>query len=506
MRTTMPYRPSGLVFTDVKADGVMPALATGIKESDTAESLPFAAGVRRELVILRCVNPCTNKALHIGHLRGASLAGATAATLRLLGRRYIRHCIFENIGAHMAFAVIGLRENRERPNEATPSSMKSDHRANEFYRRGRALCEELSNPLESAVPIEILREWTLGSPGVAEDAAEIQALATRGQDCTRTRFGIAFDACDFESAELPYALGLVEVGVQAGVFRRREDATVVFEKDGDTVELAYGTAALHESAYLLSFMARALRWFSRSAIHVAFAGVEWSRAMQHYREMLASVGVKNANRSYFTAFHGMVESRGTKLSSGAQTPPPLVDELLDLGARTPAIRRLADQSQGLLNADQIMSILTRVVMLGSPRLAPISFSKNAFIGPDNVAGWTIVKALVTLIRRTGMSLDTLLFKLSGREGRSRIKHLAEESLRSLSFDPVVGHAAQMILTANEELASAPLDGAMMSELLSTLSILGLSTGHPDEGADQLPRLIDLLRGRNGHRGNQRDCH
>ena len=137
-------------------------------------------------------------------------------------------------------------------------------------------------------------------------------------------------------------------------------------------------------------------------------------------------------------------------------------------------------------------MLTRVVMLGSPRLAPISFSKSAFIGPDNVAGWTIVNALATLTRRTGIPLDALLFQPARSEGRNRIKRLGEESLRSLSFDLVVSHAAQMIMTANEDLTSAPLDGAMMSELLSTLSILGLSSGSPDDGADQLPRLIDFM--------------
>jgi hypothetical protein len=484
----------------------MPVRRAGSRAADAGDkpSPELLRKLRRPLVV-RCLNPTTNKALHVGHIRNAYLGSATAACLSYLGGRVARHCILEDVGAHMAFAIHGRQRSIKQGASLVAQSAKTDHQAHAYYRHGREICtppleqrpNRLSRPRfpaetpievsQAIVPNSILHDWLLGSPEICALAQTVKSLALHGQSATLERFGVEFDYCDSESGENSYVGHFVELGIARGVFRRLPDNSVVYQFRGAQVLLRYAMGAPHENAYLLCFMHRCLHWKRSEWIHIAFAGREWAKTMHLYPLLLQKIGVEKAADRYFMIFHGMVTLAGEKMASRSGHEL-LADELFSSLESSPSIRCLVRGSGKLMSGREIVQMLIRLTLLEVPRHQDVEFSIQSLRDPTANA-WRIVETVALLCKERTTHWSSFRQFPEPTEVRQRVTGVSRVALRTLSFESVVEALRRLCEKICRLLPNNELEPGNLLEMTIYLELLGMSVKTPLQPLKDSPSFL-----------------
>ena len=449
-------------------------------------------------VLVRFLNPTTNKALHIGHIRGAYLGSAAAACFSFLGCQVATHCILEDVGPHMALAIHGLDHmNRKKiiPEVRYP---KSDHEAHAYYIHGGRLFTSSARSKRptrrtvqlwnAKIPDRLMIDWARGSPSIVALAARIRDLAVRGQSKTLEQLGVGISYCDFESAETPYLYKLVEDGIRLGIFKRLRNGGVICEIESGRFPLRCANVHFEESAYLLSFLYRCLKWGRPEWSHVAFAGKEWARVMRHFPGVLERLGVKHAKSGYRLAFYGMVTTKGHKVSS-SYGRGLLADELFDVVTSLPQVQRLVQLSNGILSAAEIARAMLRVGLLGASAKRDLEFSLKLF-GEPSARHWSIAGAVASVCGAENKHFDKLGSSPGSGPEKDRIRELAHAAVRDCTFEPIVAELAAVC----NELRRNSLPGRTRAEYICRMSdCLQLLGAYPVAGLPLLHEAPSFLQ-------------
>jgi arginyl-tRNA synthetase len=179
----------------------------------------------RKKLMVEYSAPNTNKPLHLGHLRNASIGMAVANILDAAGYDVVKANLYSNRGAHicksmLAYSLWGKGRKPDR---------KPDHYVGEFY----VMFERKKTPdLEENVQ-EMLRKWESGDRQTISLWRQMDAWALEGFRETYRRFGSLFDVEFRESDFWDKAGPVVQRGLNRKVFREEEGAVVAdLEKHG----------------------------------------------------------------------------------------------------------------------------------------------------------------------------------------------------------------------------------------------------------------------------------
>ena len=212
-------------------------------------------------VMVEYSSPNTNKPLHLGHLRNNFLGWSVAEIYKANGYEIIKTCIANDRGIHICKSMIAWQLFG---NGATPEStgIKGDHLVGDYYvlfgtelkkqllpikDKKRAelsaagkTAEEIDKlmeddkfkqELEKEAPImqaaqQMLVDWEAGKSDVVELWRTMNSWVYKGFDETYKRIGSNFDKVYYESETYLLGKGLVDAGLQKGVFFRKDDGSV----------------------------------------------------------------------------------------------------------------------------------------------------------------------------------------------------------------------------------------------------------------------------------------
>jgi len=183
-------------------------------------------------------------------LRNNFLGWSTAEMLKACGNNVVKTCVVNDRGIHICKSMIAWQWFG---NGATPEStgIKGDHLVGNYYvlfndeykkEVEQLVSEEKSKEeAEQQAPImeaarQMLVDWEAGKPEVIELWKKMNSWVYEGFDETYERIGTDFDKVYYESNTYLLGKDLVEVGLQKGVFYKKEDGSVWIDLTADGLD------------------------------------------------------------------------------------------------------------------------------------------------------------------------------------------------------------------------------------------------------------------------------
>lgn len=202
------------------------------------------------------LSPNTNKPLHLGHLRNASLGDSVSRIISAAGQTVIKANLINDRGIHICKSMIAWQEwgNNQTPES---SGQKGDHFVGHYYvmfekalkaereqwyqakgldRNG--LNEEDRETRDQEFEgsstwliraREMLLNWEAGKPEVIDLWQRMNQWVMDGFDESLSRLQVKFDKIYFESDTYKLGKNIIEDGLTRGIFARNPNGGVIFD-------------------------------------------------------------------------------------------------------------------------------------------------------------------------------------------------------------------------------------------------------------------------------------
>ena len=229
-------------------------------------------------------SPNTNKPLHLGHIRNNLLGYSVAEIIKASGKNVKKVQVINDRGIHICKSMVAWQDYG---NGETPEStgLKGDHFVGKYYVEfDRYYKKEIADLVadkmelkdaEKQAPIfkkaqEMLRSWEAKEPTVITLWKKMNGWVYSGFESTYKRLGVDFDKNYYESDTYLLGKKVVEIGIEKGVFYKKEDGSVwidlsaegldkkiILRSDGTAVYMTQdiGTAIQRHEDFAFSNMA-----------------------------------------------------------------------------------------------------------------------------------------------------------------------------------------------------------------------------------------------------------
>jgi arginyl-tRNA synthetase len=196
---------------------------SGIAAAGERYGRAAAASGRR--VMVEYLSPNTNKPLHLGHLRNASLGIAVSRLLAAGGHDIVKSILINDRGVHICKSMLAWERFAK---GATPESegVKGDHFVGKWYVR-YAIESEKDPSLEQEIQ-EMLKRWEAGDPAVQALWKRMNRWVYEGFEETYRRFGMTFDVFYYESDTYKLGRDVIGEGLAKGVFEKDERGNTIY--------------------------------------------------------------------------------------------------------------------------------------------------------------------------------------------------------------------------------------------------------------------------------------
>ena len=195
-------------------------------------------------------SPNTNKPLHLGHIRNNLLGYSVAEIIKASGKNVKKVQIINDRGIHICKSMIAWQDygNGETPES---SGLKGDHLVGKYYvefdKHYKTEIEELvasgmeEKQAEKEAPIfkkaqEMLLKWEAKDVEVRSLWEKMNSWVYSGFDLTHKRLGVDFDKNYYESNTYLLGKKVVEIGLEKGVFYKKEDGSVWIDLSDDGLD------------------------------------------------------------------------------------------------------------------------------------------------------------------------------------------------------------------------------------------------------------------------------
>ena len=165
--------------------------------------------------------PNTNKPLHLGHLRNASIGLAFSNILEANGFKTIKANLYNDRGVHICKSMLAYQKWGS---NSSPSK-KSDHFVGDFYVMFAQKAKD-SPELEKEI-LEMLGKWEKKDAQTIALWKKMNKWAIDGMHETFKSFGLKFDVEFFESGHYDKAMPIILEGIKKRVFAKEEDGSVI---------------------------------------------------------------------------------------------------------------------------------------------------------------------------------------------------------------------------------------------------------------------------------------
>ena len=191
-------------------------------------------------IMVEYSSPNTNKPLHLGHIRNNLLGYSVAEILEASGKKVYKTQIINDRGIHICKSMVAWLKfgNGETPEN---TGLKGDKLVGNYYVK---FDKEYKKQVESLVreglsedeakkkaPIlteaqELLRKWEAGDEPTVALWKTMNQWVYKGFEESYTALGVNFDTNYYESDTYLLGKEVVAVGLEKGVFYKKEDGSV----------------------------------------------------------------------------------------------------------------------------------------------------------------------------------------------------------------------------------------------------------------------------------------
>ncbi|WP_314268613.1 arginine--tRNA ligase [Capnocytophaga sputigena] len=227
----------------------------------------------KEPILVEYSSPNTNKPLHLGHIRNNLLGYSVAEILKAAGHKVYKTQIINDRGIHICKSMVAWQRfgNGETPEN---TGLKGDKLVGNYYVAfDKAYKEEIQELItqgktkeeaEKQAPIfvaaqEMLRQWEAGNPEVMKLWKQMNGWVYDGFAVTYKNLGVDFDSYYYESNTYLLGKDIVELGLEKGVFFKKEDGSVWCDLTADGLDEKLVLRADGTSVYITQDMGTAIQ-------------------------------------------------------------------------------------------------------------------------------------------------------------------------------------------------------------------------------------------------------
>ncbi len=293
------------------------------------EKFGYGAPTGRTIMV-EYSSPNTNKPLHLGHIRNNLLGYSVAQILKANGNNVVKVNLVNDRGIHICKSMLAwkLFGGGETPES---SGMKGDHLVGKYYvefdKHYKAQIKELveggmsEDEAKKSAPIiveaqQMLRAWEAKEPEVYELWQRMNGWVYEGFDVTYKALGVDFDKIYYESQTYLLGKTIVEMGLEKGVFARREDNSVWVNLEGDGLDQKLLLRGDGTSVYMTQDLGTAYSRFDECKLDdmIYVVGNEQNYHFQVLKLILKKLGYDWSDHITHLSY-GMVELPEGKMKS-----------------------------------------------------------------------------------------------------------------------------------------------------------------------------------------------
>ncbi len=329
-------------------------------------------------VMIEYSSPNTNKPLHLGHIRNNLLGYSVAQILKANGHNVIKANLVNDRGTHICKSMLAwkLYGNGETP---ASSGMKGDHLVGKYYVEfDKHYKEQIKQLVAEGVSEEeakkqapimqeaqaMLRKWEAKDEEVYSLWQTMNGWVYDGFDVTYKALGVDFDKVYYESQTYLLGKDIVQKGLDAGVFFRKEDNSVWIDLAADGLDQKLLLRGDGTSVYMTQDLGTAFRRFEDNKLDdmIYVVGNEQNYHFQVLKLILKKLGHDWSDNITHLSY-GMVELPEGKMKSREGT----VVDADDLIADMVSTAREMSQELGKLDGctDEEAEAISKMVGLGA---------------------------------------------------------------------------------------------------------------------------------------------
>ncbi|WP_347068414.1 arginine--tRNA ligase [Flavobacterium sp. WV_118_3] len=381
-------------------------------------------------IMVEYSSPNTNKPLHLGHVRNNLLGYSVAEILKAAGKKVYKTQIINDRGIHICKSMLAWQKFGQ---VQTPEStgLKGDKLVGNFYvtfdkeykQQIAALMSEGKTEEEAKkqAPIileaqDMLRKWEAGDAEVVALWEKMNQWVYDGFAVTYKNLGVNFDKEYFESNTYLLGKDVVQMGLEKGVFYKKEDGSVWIDLTADGLDEKLVLRSDGTAVYMTQDIGTAIQRvkdFPDVGGMVYTVGNEQDYHFKVLFLILKKLGFDWAESLYHLSY-GMVELPSGKMKSREGTVVDADDLMEEMTATAQSISEELGKLDGYSDAEK--AALYKIIGMGALKyfMLKVDPKKNMMFNPEesvDFAGNTgpfiqyTYARIQSILRKATFSLD-----------------------------------------------------------------------------------------------------
>ncbi|MEO4006244.1 arginine--tRNA ligase [Flavobacterium sp. CAU 1735] len=400
-------------------------------------------------IMVEYSSPNTNKPLHLGHVRNNLLGYSVAEILKASGKKVYKTQIINDRGIHICKSMLAWQKFGQ---DQTPEStgLKGDKLVGNFYvtfdkeykQQIAALMAEGKTEEEAKkqAPIileaqDMLRKWEAGDAEVVALWKKMNQWVYDGFAVTYKNLGVNFDKEYFESNTYLLGKDVVQMGLEKGVFYKKDDGSVWIDLTADGLDEKLVLRSDGTAVYMTQDIGTAIQRvkdFPDVGGMVYTVGNEQDYHFKVLFLILKKLGFDWAESLYHLSY-GMVELPSGKMKSREGTVVDADDLMEEMTTTAQSISEELGKLDGYTDAEK--AALYKVIGMGALKyfMLKVDPKKSMLFNPKesvDFAGNTgpfiqyAYARIQSILRKATFNLDeTVSIELHEKE-RELVKQIA----------------------------------------------------------------------------------
>jgi arginyl-tRNA synthetase len=329
-------------------------------------------------VMVEYSSPNTNKPLHLGHIRNNLLGYSVAEIVKASGKKVYKTQIINDRGIHICKSMLAWQRFG---NGQTPEStgLKGDKLVGNYYVAfDKAYKEEIAlliaagkteEEAKKQAPIlleaqEMLLKWEAGDEAVVSLWKTMNQWVYAGFEQTYATLGVDFDKNYYESTTYLLGKDVVAIGLEKGVFYRKEDGSVWIDLTADGLDEKIVLRSDGTAVYMTQDIGTAIERFKDFDLSelVYTVGNEQDYHFKVLFLILKKLGFEWANNLYHLSY-GMVDLPSGKMKSREGTVVDADDLMEEMVATARKISQELGKLEGYSQPEK--EALYKIIGLGA---------------------------------------------------------------------------------------------------------------------------------------------
>lgn len=329
-------------------------------------------------VMVEYSSPNTNKPLHLGHVRNNLLGYSVSRILEANGHNVLKVNLVNDRGVHICKSMIAwqLFGNGETPES---SAIKGDHLVGKYYvlfdKAYKAEIKELmaggmsEDEAKKEAPIiraaqQMLVKWEARDTEVYALWQRMNGWVYEGFEKTYRTMGVSFDKTYYESDTYLLGKKLVAIGLEKGIFYKREDGAVWIDLTADGLDEKLLLRADGTSVYMTQDLGTALERHNEFHFDdmTYVVGNEQNYHFQVLKLVLKKLGYDWSDNIYHLSY-GMVELPEGKMKSREGTVVDADDLMQEMIVQARTMSAELGKLDGL--SEEESKAISRTIGLGA---------------------------------------------------------------------------------------------------------------------------------------------